>query len=307
MWCIVVHGGAGSWPKGERFDAVKHALSKSLEAGSSILKAGGSALEAVVESVMVLEDSGVLNAGSGSYPNIEGEIEMDACVMDGESFRAGAVACVRGVKNPVLAAKLVMEKTDHVMLAGEWASKFALSLGAPAAVFDEGVQAERFRKLKENFVKGETRFKTNLALYRMKPELFHETVGAVALDLKGRLASATSTGGLALKLPGRVGDSPIVGAGTYADRNIAVSATGIGEYIMLLNVGARASFYAESGMSAGEAAERVVQLLTARFGENSGGLIALDRRGSIGISYNTPGMARGFISSEMEAVKVVVP
>jgi beta-aspartyl-peptidase (threonine type) len=307
MWCIVVHGGAGSWPDRETFDIVKSVLRKSLEAGSSILRAGGPALDAVVESVMVLEDSGVLNAGLGSYPNIKGEIEMDAGVMDGESFRAGAVACVKGVKNPVLAAKLVMEKTDHVLLAGEWASKFALSLGVPPMSLDEGVLAERFRKLNENFLKGETRSKSNLALYRLKPELFHETVGAVALDSRGRLASATSTGGLSLKLPGRIGDSPIVGAGTYADKNIAVSSTGVGEYIMLLGVGVRASIYAENGFTAKEVAEKLVQLLTINFGENSGGLIALDKNGSIGISYNTPGMARGYFSSDMIEPYVKVP
>lgn len=307
MWCIVVHGGAGLWSEREKFSIVKDVLLKSLEAGASILKAGGSALDAVVEAVMVLEDSGVLNAGVGSYPNLVGEIEMDAGVMDGKSLRAGAVGCIRNVKNPVLAAKLVLEKTDHVLLVGEWASRFALSMGLPALNFDRNANLSKYRDLVRKFVEGNTRYKSNLTLYRQHPSLFHETVGAVALDCKGNLASATSTGGLALKLPGRVGDSPLIGAGTYADKNVAVSATGVGEYIILLGVGVRASHYAENGLSANVVAERVVQLLTLNFGENSGGLIVLDKNGSIGISYNTPGMARGYYSSQMGEPHVIVP
>lgn len=307
MWCIVVHGGAGQWSEREKFSYVENAILKSLEAGALILRSGGSALDAVVDSVMVLEDSGVLNAGLGSYPNLVGEIEMDAGVMDGKSLRAGAVGCIKDVKNPVLAAKLVLEKTDHVLLVGEWASKFATSMGLPKLDFDRSGGLLKYRDLVKKFDEGSTRYKSNLKLYKQYPYLFHETVGAVALDCNGDLASATSTGGLALKLPGRVGDSPLIGAGTYADKNIAVSSTGVGEYIILLGLGVRASVYAENGFTAKEVAERLVQLLTLNFGENSGGLIALDRNGSIGISYNTPGMARGYFSSEMIEPIVKVP
>ncbi|MCX8188641.1 MAG: isoaspartyl peptidase/L-asparaginase [Nitrososphaeria archaeon] len=307
MWCIVVHGGAGLWSEKEKFPTIKNTILKSLEAGAFILSAGGSALDAVVDSVMVLEDSGVLNAGVGAYPNLVGEIEMDAGVMDGKSLKAGAVASVRNVKNPVLAAKLVLERTDHVLLVGEWASKFALFMGLPSLNFDRNANLLRYRDLVKKFEEGNTRYKSNLTLYKQYPELFHETVGAVALDCEGNLASATSTGGLALKLPGRVGDSPIIGAGTYADRNIAVSTTGIGEYIILLGVGIRASQYAENGLSAKDAAENIIQLLTSRFGKNSGGLIALDKNGVIGISYNTPGMARGYYSSRMSEPYAEVP
>ncbi|MEM0053728.1 MAG: isoaspartyl peptidase/L-asparaginase [Nitrososphaeria archaeon] len=307
MWSVVVHGGAGVWSESEKFSAVKDTILKSLKAGASILRAGGSALDAVVESVMVLEDSGVLNAGVGSYPNLLGEIEMDAGVMDGKSLRAGAVGCIRNVKNPVLAAKLVLEKTDHVLLVGEWASRFALSMGLPALNSDRSKSLLKYRDLVRRFEEGDTRYKSNLALYKQYPHLFHETVGAVALDMEGNLASATSTGGLALKLPGRVGDSPLIGAGTYADSNIAVSATGIGEYIMLLGVGVRASQYAENGLSANTVAEKIIGLLTSRFGTNSGGIIALDKNGVIGISFNTPGMARGYYSSEMGEPYAMVP
>ncbi|MBC7090832.1 MAG: isoaspartyl peptidase/L-asparaginase [Nitrososphaeria archaeon] len=307
MWCIVVHGGAGQWSEREKFSSVEYAILKSLKAGASILESGGSALDAVVNSVMVLEDSGVLNAGLGSYPNLVGEIEMDAGVMDGKSLRAGAVGCIRNVKNPVLAAKLVLEKTDHVLLVGEWASKFAASMGVPVFDFDRSIRLPKYMDLVRKFDEGNTRYKSNLKLYKQYPHLFHETVGAVALDCEGNLASATSTGGLALKLPGRVGDSPLIGAGTYADKNIAVSSTGVGEYIILLGVGIRASIYAENGFTAKEVAEKLVQLLTLKFGENSGGLIALDKNGSIGISYNTPGMARGYFSSEMSEPTVMVP
>ena len=307
MWCIIVHGGAGQWSDREKFPSVEGAIFKSLEAGGSILKTGGSALDAVVNSVVVLEDSGVFNAGLGSYPNLVGEIEMDAGVMDGKSLRAGAVGCIRNVKNPVLAAKLVLEKTDHVLLVGEWASKFAISMGVPSFDFDRSCSLLKYGDLIKKFDEGNTRYKSNFKLYKQYPQLFHETVGAVALDCEGNLASATSTGGLALKLPGRVGDSPLVGAGTYADKNIAISSTGVGEYIMLLGVGVRASIYAENGYTAKEVAEKLVQLLTLNFGENSGGLIALDRNGSIGISYNTPGMARGYFSSGMIEPYVKVP
>lgn len=307
MWCIVVHGGAGSWSDREKFPSVRDTILKSLEAGASILKAGGSALDAVIDSVMVLEDSGVLNAGVGSYPNLVGEIEMDAGVMDGKSLKAGAVGCIKYVKNPVLAAKLVMERTDHVLLVGDWASKFALSVGMPALDFDRCANLMKYKELIERFGEGNTRFKSNLALYKQYSNLFHETVGAVALDCEGNLASATSTGGLALKLPGRVGDSPIIGAGTYADKNIAVSATGVGEYIMLLGVGVRASQYAENCVPAKDVAERLIQLLNSHFGEGSGGLIALDKNGSMGISYNTSGMARGYYSSQMSEPYAMVP
>lgn len=274
---LAVHGGAGvlrADKPGARHRAV---LAQALEAGYEILKKGEASLDAVAAAVVVLEDSPLFNAGRGSSLNSDGEIEMDASIMDGATLHAGAVAAVRRIRNPILAARAVMEKTRHVLLAGSGAERFARKQGLQMA------SISYFRTARQNAA-----LKTNLTNY-------HGTVGAVALDVHGNLAAATSTGGYTGKLPGRVGDSPLIGAGTYADnRACAVSATGLGEAFIRAAVGhdicARMRYL---NVSVGAAARAALKNVADLGGD--GGLIALDRRGNVAMPFNSQGMFRACI------------
>ena len=251
-------------------------LARALEVGHAVLARGGSALDAVCAAVMVLEDDPLFNAGRGACYNTDEEHELDAAVMDGATRRAGAVAAVNRIRNPVLAARAVMEKSSHVLLVGRGAERFARAHGvrlAPRAYFSTGVR---------------------LAALRRRAEGHHGTVGAVALDADGRLAAATSTGGYTGKLPGRVGDSPLVGAGTYADELCAVSGTGLGEAfirtVLAYDVAARLRYRRDNlARATGAALARIAELGA------DGGMIAVDRRGNIAMPFNSAGMYRGAI------------
>jgi beta-aspartyl-peptidase (threonine type) len=250
-------------------------LAEALDAGYQALLRGTS-LDAVCAAVVALEDSPLFNAGRGSVYNAEGRHELDAAVMDGATLRAGAVAAVSRVRNPVLAARAVMEKSRHVLLAGRGAEAFARRVGlrmAPPAYFHT---AWRLAALKAG-LKGH-----------------HGTVGAVALDADGDLAAATSTGGYTGKLAGRVGDSPIIGAGTYADATCAISGTGLGEAFMRTvlahDVAARMRYRGDTLARASAAALRAVRALGG-----DGGLVAVDRRGNIAMPFNSEGMYRASI------------
>jgi beta-aspartyl-peptidase (threonine type) len=273
---FAIHGGAGvlrADKPGARHRAV---LKRALEIGYECL-IQKTAVDAVAAAVVVLEDSPLFNAGRGSSFNTDGEIEMDASIMDGATLRAGAVAAVRRIRNPVLAARAVMEKSRHVLLAGRGAERFARKQGLkfePARYFHTEKRLRALRKRLENY---------------------HGTVGAVALDADGNLAAATSTGGYTGKMPGRVGDSPLIGAGTYADnRACAVSGTGLGEAFIraavAYDVCARMRYAAATLVSASTAALKSVAALGA-----DGGLVAVDRRGNIAMPYNSEGMFRACI------------
>jgi len=271
---IVIHGGAGPISRAnrsrEQLERRKAALHEALDAGYRILKSGNSSLDAVAAAVVVLEDSGLFNAGRGGSRNADGKLELDASVMEGASLRAGGVACVSGIRNPVLAARAVMEHSKHVLLAGTGAERFARQHGLAAV-------PKKY-------------FPVNKATTKR-----HGTVGAVALDRDGNLAAATSTGGYSGKLPGRVGDSPLIGAGTYADnRSCAVSATGIGEYfiraVAAYDVAARMR-YRKATLS--NAASETIKQIEKLHGE--GGLIAVDRNGNVAIPFNSQSMYRGVI------------
>ncbi len=270
---IVVHGGAGVRRDDKPGEQQLAVLERALEAGH----AEKTALDAVVAAVVVLEDSPLFNAGRGSCFNADGKIEMDASIMDGATLRAGAVAAVTRIRNPVVAARAVMEKTRHVLLAGAGAERFA--------------QVQRLR------LEGAEYFRTEVRLAALRKNLkdHHGTVGAVALDADGNLAAATSTGGYTGKMAGRVGDSPLVGAGTWADnRSCAVSGTGTGEAFIRAAVGhdvaARLRYLKQPLARAAAAALAQVKALGG-----DGGLIAVDRRGNVAMPFNSEGMYRAAI------------
>lgn len=291
-YVLVIHGGAGSMNpermSAEQVEEAQTALQQALDAGEIILKAAGSALDAVEAAVRFLEDHPAFNAGRGAVLNADGEIELDASIMDGSNLMAGAVAGVRTIKNPVSAARKVMEASPHVFLIGEGAEKFALEqeieLTDPSW-FHTPKSREEHQRIKE----------------RLDQEGRKGTVGAVALDKKGNLAAATSTGGMAMKRFGRVGDVPIIGAGTYANNeSCAVSSTGHGEFFIRNVVSYDISaLMLYKNMSVGDAANSVVmkKLLEQK---GNGGVIAVDKDGNIAMPFNTPGMFRGFVKSSGE-------
>jgi L-asparaginase / beta-aspartyl-peptidase len=273
---IAIHGGAGVMRRDQPGEQHRAVLRQALEAGFEVLQSG-TALDAVAAAVVVLEDSPLFNAGRGACFNADGEIEMDASIMDGAKLRAGAVAAVKRTRNPVLAARAVMEHTRHVLLAGEAADRFAREHGLPLENPSYFATPRRLAALKQG------------------RKNFHGTVGAVALDREGNLAAATSTGGYTGKMAGRIGDSPIVGAGTYADnRACAVSGTGMGEAFIRAAVAhdvcARMRYAKAPLASAAAAALRSVAALGG-----DGGLIAVDRRGNVAMPFNSEGMFRACI------------
>ncbi len=286
---IVVHGGAWKIPEEEHEPHIE-GCRRAAMAGWEVVRAGGSALDAVETAVRILEDDPTFDAGVGSCLNAVGEVELDAIIMDGRMLRLGAVAAVRRVRHPVSLARLVMEKGPHNFLVGPGAEEFARRHGMELVPPEELV-VERERARWEAWRAGE-------GLYAA--ELFAPTgtVGAVALDGEGHLAAATSTGGKPGKWPGRVGDSPLVGCGAYADDcSAAASATGDGEALMrILATGAVCARVAE-GRSPQEAAEGVLALLAERTG-GCGGLIVLDPRGRYGIAHTTPHMAWAVVTAD---------
>jgi beta-aspartyl-peptidase (threonine type) len=286
-FALAVHGGAGTIPQDEagRSQAASYhdGLRRALTAGRDILAAGGSALDAVTEAVAALEDDPLFNAGRGSVFTRAGTQEMDACVMDGMERRAGAVAGVFGPRNPVRAARAVMERSRHVLLIAEGALAFCRENGVAFCEPDYFRSEARWRELQRS-----------LADPGRQPEQYG-TVGAVARDRRGNLAAATSTGGMTGKAPGRVGDTPIIGAGTYADNaTCAVSAMGHGEFFIRHAAAfAIAARLHHAGQSLDVAARAVVDELAAAGG--SGGVVAVDRNGALALPFSTAGMYRGYV------------
>ncbi len=266
MYALIVHGGAGQWQE-ERLPRAIEGVERALDVGISILSREGSAVDAVEQAVMVLEDDPVFDAGTGSYANTDGDVEMDAIIADGSTGRFGAVAAIRNLRHPISVARKVMEDTPHCLLAGEGASRFAHANG-----FD---------------------FISNELLIGDATHPAHDTVGAVALDIRGRIAVATSTGGTRDKMPGRVGDSPIYGAGAFADEVCGVSATGVGEYIMRVLL---AKFVAD-GIARGLSPELAAQGGIAHLAniQGTGGVICIDRDGRVGRHYNTVAMPFAYV------------
>lgn len=282
---LVIHGGAG-WISPERFTEEEQksyhaALASALDAGYQVLNKGGQAHEAVIAAIKVLEDDPKFNAGKGSVLNSKGKVEMDAAIMTGHDLSAGAVAGVRKVKNPILGALAVMKNSPHVMLAGEGADLFCKEQGLklePQSYFITDEKKESLKGVK----------------HRSKIDK-HGTVGCVALDKQGNLAAGTSTGGMTNKAYNRIGDAPVIGAGTYADnRSCAVSCTGHGEYFIRLGIAKEvAALVKHKGYDVYKAAHVVIHEDLSKMG-GTGGLITIDRNGNIAMPFNTPGMFRGY-------------
>jgi L-asparaginase / beta-aspartyl-peptidase len=298
---LAIHGGAGTLLKSEmspeKEAAYLAALNAALLAGNTVLASGVSALEAVEIAVRSMEDSPLFNAGKGSVFTATGEHEMDASIMNGKDRMAGAVAGVRGIKNPVSLARKVMEKTEHVLLAGKGAEDFAKEIGEPFE--SEAYFHDELRYKQWQMVKGTDTVKLD---HDLNPEKKLGTVGAVALDKHGNIAAATSTGGMTNKRYGRVGDSPIIGSGTYArNETCAVSCTGSGEFFLRGVVAYEVSALIEfKGLSLQGACDEVIQKRLLELG-GDGGLIALDRNGDHALVFNTEGMYRGFIKEGEKA------
>ena len=283
---LIVHGGAGAEHPGLTA-AQRAGCTAALDAGWRVLGGGGTALDAVCEAVRVLEDAPTFNAGVGSCLTSAGTVEMDAAVMEGHALRAGAVAVVRSVRNPVRLARALLDDGRHVLLAGEATEAFARAHGIetcePAALVT-AEQLRRWRQLSEPAGSG--------------------TVGAAAVDRAGHVAAATSTGGIAHKLPGRVGDSAVIGAGTYADDRLgAASATGHGEAIMRMALTKAAVEWLRNGSDPATAARASIRDLEQRLGA-SAGLIVVDPLGRFGHAYNTPHMTVGYMRPDMSAYVV---
>ncbi len=293
MLAIAIHGGAGSIERGrlapERELEYRKSLETALEAGYAVLERGGSSLDAVTEAVRLLEDDPLFNAGRGAVLTSNGGVEHDASIMDGRNLRAGAVSGTRHVRNPILLARRIMEQSPHVMLAGHGAEEFALEQGLQFVPNDWFITPQRRAEL-ERARAG--RPGTGNELVGLG------TVGAVALDAAGNLAAATSTGGMTNKRWGRVGDSPIIGAGTYASNaSCAVSATGHGEYLIRHVVAHDVcKLVAYRGWSLARAAREVVHE-TLRPAGGEGGVIAVDPRGNVVMEFNSEGMFRAMRDS----------
>ena len=295
-YALVIHGGAGTIKKEnmtpEREAAIREVLNEALTVGEMILKNGGNSLDAIEATIMVMEDSPYFNAGKGAVFTNEGKNELDASIMDGRTKNAGAVGGVTIVKNPILAARAVMEKSDHVMLTGNGANLFSKEQGLEVVSQDYFYTEERWNSLER--VRSKELGEINS--YNKLIDSKFGTVGAAALDKEGNLAAGTSTGGMTNKKYGRIGDSPIIGAGTYADNNTcAISATGHGEFFIRYAVAHDISAMMEyKGVDFQKAADIVINEKLKTAG-GDGGVIGVDKYGNVAMPFNTAGMYRGFI------------
>lgn len=293
-YALVIHGGAGVMDQKSMTPEIQSeylkVLNRALSVGDSVLSHGGTSMDAVEKTIVIMEDSPLFNAGKGAVFTHDGLVELDASVMEGQTLKAGAIAAVRDIKNPIKVARAVMEKSEHVLLNGSGASQFAKEQGF-APVDNSYFYTEKRRQSLEKLLKQERKATTNDK---------HGTVGCVALDSYGNIAAGTSTGGMTNKKYGRIGDSPIIGAGTYANNETGgFSCTGHGEYYIRLGFSRDISALMEyKKLSVQEACREEVGKLTKLGG--TGGVIGLDRKGNIAMEFNTEGMFRGYIKSDGE-------
>ncbi len=307
---IIIHGGAGTILRStmtpEREQQYRDTLAFALMTGYDILRKHGSSLDAVEAAIRIMEDCPMFNAGKGAVFTHQGTNELDASIMDGKTLKAGAVAAVKHVKNPITLARMVMERSKHVMLEGEGAEAFAKSQGVTMVPPDYFYTQRRWDELQKALKAEKERDSSNrrheIKIPHDTAAHSHGTVGCVAMDEMGNIAAGTSTGGITNKLFGRVGDSPIIGAGTYADnRTCGISATGDGEYFIRVGVARIVSSMMEyAHLSVQQAADSAIAQVGALGG--TGGVIALDKDGHIAISFNTEGMYRAWIDENGKPV-----
>ncbi len=298
MYSIIVHGGVGAVP-GNKEQAVVDGVREAVLSGNEVLVKGGSSLDAVEAAIKVLEDNPEFNSGTGSVLTFGGEVEMDAAVACGPSLGFGAVAGIRNIQHPISLARMVMEKTDHVLLQGDGAQEFARMMDVPSHNPITEERRAQWRAYREKFLRGDTGDWPKLrALMKEHPEFMHGTVGAVAVDDQGEVAAGTSTGGVFLKLLGRVGDTPLPGAGTYATQFGGASSTGLGESMMRTLITKTACDFMRMGLDAQGAASGAVNMLTNTLGTEAG-IIVVDCHGGIGFARNSPQMAHAFMKKGM--------
>jgi L-asparaginase / beta-aspartyl-peptidase len=291
---LVVHGGAWAIPE-DMVEAHIRGVRHAIAAGWRTLQGGGTALDAVEEAVVVMENDETFDAGRGAFLNREGKVQLDALIMDGATLRAGGVGCVEHLRNPVRAARKILSESPHIYFVAEGAERFAVEHGVPLCKNEDLIIPREIERLRD--------FQANLAQREkdlFAPAISHDTVGAVALDRDGNIAAATSTGGTLNKAPGRLGDSSLIGCGCYADNaSAAASTTGWGEPIMKLVL----AKWSADRVSAGNAPEWVAQeamnYLQSRV-QGHGGIILLDAHGRFGIAHNTPRMAWAFKTAQQE-------
>jgi L-asparaginase / beta-aspartyl-peptidase len=292
---FIVHGGAWDIPD-DQADAHVNGCRRACEAGWRLLCQGASALDAVEAAVRVMEDDPTFDAGRGSHLNAAGHVELDALIMDGATLNAGSVAAVQRIRNPISLARLVMENSEHVMLVAKGAERFAREHGVPVCAPDDllvGRELERWRIAQGN---------PDRITAQAFGTIYRDTVGAVARDMQGNIAAATSTGGTPNKLPGRVGDSPLIGCGAYARNSSGgVSATGHGESLMKVVMSKTTCDLITSGLDAQHAAQAAIQVLAEQV-KGLGGVIVVDSEGRIGAAHNTPRMAHAYATSDGEIV-----
>ncbi len=301
---LIVHGGAGAWRPGSDNDAIV-GTTAAVAAGRKILEAGGSALDAACAAAVVLEDNPIFNAGTGAVLNFDGFVELDACVVVSDASQMGAVSALQRVKNPILVARQVMEQTDHVMLTGEGALRFARVMGHadhdPIVEARRADWADKKARLEVGVGKDGMGAMKIRDFLKSHPEYAGGTIGAVAIDRHGVLCAATSTGGVTMKLVGRVGDTPLPGCGTYANRFAASSATGTGEYVIRSLACRQISDNVEKGMSLAQSVESVLDQLGRDFDADVG-LIALDADGAPYANHRTRDMPHAWFTGTSDIV-----
>jgi len=289
---MLVHGGAWAIPD-DAAESHLQGVRAAAAAGFAVLHKGGSCLDAVEAAVVYMEDDETFDAGRGSFLNQDGRVQLDACMMDGATLRAGGVGCVEHIRNPIVAARKILADSPHVYFVGDGAERFAQEHGLELCSNDDLIIPREVERLREAKQQG----------YLQMPDEFgpmrsHDTVGAVALDSDGNIAAGTSTGGTLNKAPGRVGDSSLIGCGCYADnRSAAVSTTGWGEPMMKLVLSKWSADRVEQGVPPQEAAQRALDYLKSRL-NGHGGMILLDCKGRVGIAHNTPRMAWAMMAGE---------
>ena len=301
---LIVHGGAGAWRPGSDADAIA-GTTAAVAAGRKILEAGGSALDAACAASVVLEDNPIFNAGTGAVLNFDGFVEMDACVMVSSNREMGAVSAIQRVKNPILVARQVMEETDHVMLAGDGAQRFARVMGhadydpvTPARHADWQDKKAKLQVAVGADGSGAMKIRNFLMSH---PEYAGGTIGAVAIDAKGTLCACTSTGGVTMKLVGRVGDTPLPGCGTYASPFAGISATGTGEYVIRAMSARQISDNVEKGMSLQQAIDAALDDLGRSFDADVG-FIGIDAQGNAIGAHRTPHMPHAYFSGSGQII-----